>query len=409
MNETFLVKKLDERRQQNAFRTLRLPSGKIDFCSNDYLGLAKRSLVNGQWSMESENALIGNRDSQVQIQQPATSNWQPVTSNQQLATGSTGSRLLAGNYVLIEAVEQQIAIFHQSEAALIFNSGYDANIGLLSSVPQKGDTILYDFLSHASIRDGIKLSKAQSFAFLHNDLSDLERRLQKATGNIFVVTESVFSMDGDICPLIEIVGLCQQYNAHLIVDEAHATGVVGNRGEGLVQHLDLQQKVFARVHTFGKACGCHGAVVLGSSVLRDYLINFARSFIYTTSLPPNAIATIKKSYETFPLMLAERVHLQALINYFQTASIAYEKLVSQTPIQVVIVYGNEEVKTVANLLQANGLDVRPILYPTVPKGKERLRIVLHSFNTMAEVERLVVMLRHEASNHAIKQILPSSE
>lgn len=365
MNETFLQKKLDERRQQNAFRTLRLPSGKIDFCSNDYLGLAKLLTVDRP----------------------------PSTENLQLATGSTGSRLLAGNYALIETVEQQIATFHQSEAALIFNSGYDANIGLLSSVPQKGDTILYDFLSHASIRDGIRLSQAQSFAFLHNDLADLERRLQQASGNIFVVTESVFSMDGDICPLPEIVILCLQYHAHLIVDEAHATGVVGNKGEGLVQHLDLQEKVFARVHTFGKACGCHGAVVLGSRVLRDYLINFARSFIYSTALPPHAVAAIQKSYDTFPLMAAERAHLQALIDYFQAAQIANEKLVSNTPIQAVIVPRNDVVKKLANKLQDEGFDIRPILYPTVPKGKERLRIVLHCFNTIDEVEKLLQLLK----------------
>ncbi len=362
MNETFLEKKLEERKQQNAFRTLRLPSGKIDFYSNDYLGIGRRLTVDSQ----------------------------PL--NEQLSSGSTGSRLLAGNYPLIEEVELQIAEFHKSEAALIFNSGYDANIGLLSCVPQKGDTILYDFLSHASIRDGIRLSQAQSFAFLHNDLADLERRLQQSSGDIFVVTESVFSMDGDMCPLQEVSALCQQYNAHLIIDEAHATGVVGNRGEGLVQHLNLQHKIFARVHTFGKACGCHGSVVLGSSVLRDYLINFARSFIYSTSLPPHAVAIIKKSYETFPLMMAEREHLKTLIQYFQSAQIQYEKLESTTPIQVVIVQGNNEVKAVANLLQENGLDVRPILYPTVPKGKERLRIVLHSFNTLEEVESLVQLL-----------------
>ncbi len=362
MNETFLEKKLDERKQQNAFRTLRLPSGKIDFCSNDYLGLA-------------------------------TSNQQPLTTNRKLSSGSTGSRLLAGNYPLIEAVEQQIATFHQSETALIFNSGYDANLGLLSSVPQKGDTILYDFLSHASIRDGIKLSAAQSFTFLHNDLQDLERRLQQATGTIFIVTETVFSMDGDICPLPEIMALCQQYNANLIIDEAHATGVVGNRGEGLVQHLKLQAQVFARVHTFGKACGCHGAVVLGSNTLRDYLINFAKSFIYSTALPPHAVAIIQKSYEQFPLMVTERNHLQNLITYFQNATINYPKLVSETPIQAVVVAGNDAVKKLANTLQENGFDIRPILYPTVPKGKERLRIVLHSFNTIEEVEKLVQLLK----------------
>ncbi len=370
MDESFLHKKLEERKQQNAFRTLRLPNNKIDFCSNDYLGLAKK---------------VGSVDRLPSTVSPFTIHNSQLTTH---PTGSAGSRLLAGNYPLIEETEQQMAAFHQSEAALLFNSGYDANIGLLSCVPQKGDTVIYDFLCHASLRDGIRLSNAQSFSFLHNDMQHLERRLQQATGNIFVVTESVFSMDGDFCPLQEIVALCQHYKAHLSIDEAHATGVVGNKGEGLVQHLNLQDYVFARVHTFGKACGCHGAVVLGSTTLRDYLINFARSLIYSTSLPPHAVAVIKQSYETFPFMMEERQHLQQLIQHFQSATIKYQKLPSTTPIQVVIIEGNDAVKKVADMLQKNGLDVRPILYPTVPKGKERLRIVLHSFNTIAEVDTL---------------------
>ncbi|MBS1579499.1 MAG: 8-amino-7-oxononanoate synthase [Bacteroidetes bacterium] len=361
MNENFLDKKLQERKQQNAFRKLTLNENKIDFCSNDYLGIEKNNLL--------------------------------TLNNSYFSTGSTGSRLLAGNYKLIEEVEQQIASFHKSEAALIFNSGYDANIGLLSSVPQKGDTVIYDSLAHASIRDGMRLSFAQSFSFLHNDTQDLEKKLQHATGNVFVVTESVFSMDGDFCPLQEIVVLCKTYNANLIVDEAHATGVVGEKGEGLVQLLQLQNKIFARVHTFGKACGCHGAVVLGSVTLKNYLINFSRSFIYTTALPPHAVAVIKKSYELFPAMQQERKHLQQLIQQFQSAPINYVKLISQTPIQVVIIKGNEEARNLAKKLQENNLDVRAILYPTVPKGKERLRIVLHAFNTINEVDTLITILK----------------
>ena len=153
--------------------------------------------------------------------------------------GSTGSRLLAGNYELIEETENLIAKFHDAEAGLIFNSGYDANVGLLSCVSQRGDTIIYDYLSHASLRDGIRLSFAQAFSFLHNDLDDLEKKLKVAVGNIFVVTESVFSMDGDFAPLKDISLLCEKYNASLIIDEAHATGVVGEKGVGLVQHLNL--------------------------------------------------------------------------------------------------------------------------------------------------------------------------
>ncbi len=360
----------------NAYRELRLPQpGAVDFCSNDYLGIVKNgllSMVNGELSIDNKQLTINNK--------------QPLS-------GATGSRLLAGNYKLIEEAEQQIAAFHGAEAALIFNSGYDANIGLLASVPQKGDTIIYDSLSHASIRDGIRLSFAQAYSFLHNNLNELEKKLQQATGNIFVVTESVFSMDGDTCPLKELISLCEKYSAHLIVDEAHATGVMGGRGEGLVQHLKCEESVFARVHTYGKACGCHGAAVLGSTDLRHYLINFSRSFIYSTALPPHAINFIQKSYDLFPSMMAERAKLQTLIRQFQEAAIGHEKLISVTPIQAVIVPGNAQVRSLADKLQHQKLDVRPILYPTVPKGKERLRIVLHAFNTAAEMQLLINTLQ----------------
>ena len=250
MNEDFLDKKLGERRVANALRSLTWSiDNKTDFCSNDYLGIVKNKLI--------EKSLPDN-----------------------LSHGSTGSRLLSGNYELIEETENFIANFHEAAAGLIFNSGYDANTGLLSCVPQKGDVIIYDQLSHASIRDGIRLSFASSFSFLHNDITDLEKKLSAAVHlhqNIFVVTESVFSMDGDKAPLIEISNLCEKYNAGLIVDEAHATGVIGEKGEGLVQHLDLQKKCFARIHTFGKACGCHGAVVLGSATIKKLSYQFFKT------------------------------------------------------------------------------------------------------------------------------------
>jgi len=366
MNNDFLLKKLNERKQQNAFRVLRLPEGKTDFCSNDYLGIVHNRLIEKKLASQPH---------------------EPYTH------GATGSRLLAGNYPLIEATEKMMAAFHEAEAGLIYNSGYDANLGLLSCVPQRGDTIIYDYLSHASLRDGIRLSFAQSFSFKHNDITDLEKRLQAATGTIFVVTESVFSMDGDMAPLQAISDLCEQYGAQLIVDEAHATGVVGEQGQGLVQHLQLQTKCFARIHTFGKAVGCHGAVVLGSALLRDYLINFSRSFIYSTALPEDSVAAMRCAYELFAGMHSERNHLQQLISYFQQADSVYEKLPSITPIQIVIIPGNDQVKQVAGTLQAGGLDVRAILYPTVPAGKERLRIVLHAFNSMDELQRVVQVLK----------------
>lgn len=367
MNDDFLQKKLNERQQQNAFRRLQLSQGKTDLCSNDYLGIVHNRLIEKQ---------LGE-------------NGHPAYRH-----GSTGSRLLAGNYALVEETEKMLAAFHEAEAGLIFNSGYDANLGLLSCVPRRGDTIIYDYLSHASLRDGIRLSFAQSFSFKHNDLADLEKRLQAATGTLFVVTESVFSMDGDMAPLTEISALCRQYGAHLIVDEAHATGVVGTKGEGLVQQLNLQSACFARVHTFGKAVGCHGAIILGSERLRNYLVNFCRSFIYSTSLPEASVAAIRCAYRLFPQMHKERAHLQQLIDTFQQAPIAREKLVSGTPVQIVIIPGNDPVKKVAGTLQAAGLDVRAILYPTVPAGKERLRIVLHAFNTMEEVRQVINTLAY---------------
>jgi 8-amino-7-oxononanoate synthase len=378
-DEGFLSRKLKEREAQDALRRLRLPEGKVDLCSNDYLGVVRNGLLE-------DGILMAD------------------------AHGSGGSRLLAGNYPLIEETERVIAAFHGAPAALVYNSGYDANLGLLSSVPQRGDVILYDALSHASIRDGIRLSLAQAYGFAHNDLSELEKRLRAARGEaedsggegpgkggveaktVFVVTESVFSMDGDFAPLGEIAALCRQYDAQLIVDEAHATGVVGGKGEGLVQALGLEKECFARVHTFGKAVGCHGAVVLGSMLLRDFLINFSRSFIYTTALPPASVRAIALAYALLPRLDAERERLRLLIGRFRETPMALQRLDSTTPIQVVIVPGNAAVRALAVRLQEAGLDVRPILYPTVEKGKERLRIVLHAFNTEEEIDRLTGLL-----------------
>jgi 8-amino-7-oxononanoate synthase len=382
LNDHFLDQKLNDRRSQDAFRRLRLPEGKTDFCSNDYLGIVSNRLIEAAGSPDLATTPVS-------APRPA-----PV-----LAHGSGGSRLLAGNYPLIEETEKTIAAFHQAETGLLFNSGYDANLGLLSCIAQRGDTILYDSLSHASIREGIRLSFAQSYSFAHNDCADLEKRLQAARPagaphtNLFVVTESLFSMDGDLAPLEAILSLCREYGAHLIVDEAHATGVIGPQGEGLVQAKGLQQECFARIHTFGKAVGCHGAIVLGSHRLRDYLINFCRAFIYTTALPPASVNALATAYDLFPRMHDERKHLQRLIDYFQTAAIGYERLNSMTPIQGIVVPGNTAVRALADRLQAAGLDIRPILYPTVPKGGERLRIVIHAFNSMEEIDRLIVMLQ----------------
>jgi 8-amino-7-oxononanoate synthase len=362
MEENFLYQKLGERSSLHALRSLHSGGHQADYYSNDYLGIVKHGLI--------EELLRGN----------------------QFAHGSTGSRLLAGNYKMVEETEEEIALFHDAPAALIFNSGYDANFGLLACIAQRGDLVIYDKLSHASIRDGIRQSFADSFSFGHNDLCELEKKLQNrsvATGrNCFVVTESVFSMDGDMAPLPEMVALCEQHGAHLIVDEAHATGVIGENGVGAVQFLGLQHRCFARIHTFGKALGCHGAVILGSQLLRDFLINFCRPFIYSTAIPPSSVAAIRASYKIFPEKNHDRVVLEKLISLFDHKVFKNSK----TPIQCLILPGNEHVKKISKHLLENSFDVRPILYPTVPLGQERLRIALHSFNTIEETKRLIDLL-----------------
>ncbi|GAA4318068.1 8-amino-7-oxononanoate synthase [Compostibacter hankyongensis] len=367
-DEDFLGHYLQQRQSEDALRTLRRPAAEqVDFCSNDYLGLAR--------DMTFQETIAD------------------AVSRHGLSHGSGGSRLLAGNYALAEETEAQIAQFHQAEAALVFNSGYDANVGLFSSLPHRGDIVLYDRLIHASIRDGIRLSPARAFAFAHNDAAHLEQRLKKLSGRVFVAVESIYSMDGDRAPLEAIAEVCGRYGAHLIVDEAHATGVVGDKGEGLVQQLGLQERCLARVHTFGKALGVHGAAVTGSRSLRYYLLNFARSFIYTTALPPAAMAGVQLAYNRFPEMRTEREQLSRLMAQFDRAALPCAHRGALTPIQGIIVPGNAAVKRLATALQSTGMDVRPVLSPTVPAGSERLRVVLHSFNTLAEVERLTATLQ----------------
>ena len=358
--EDKLAEKLTTRQQTNSLRVLRSSENLIDFCSNDYLGFSRNLRVK--------------------------------ESNK---NGATGSRLISGNSSQFEFLEKELAQFHQAEAGLIFNSGYDANIGLFSCIADKGDTIIYDQYIHASIRDGIRLSNARSFAFEHNNIDSLEKKLQHASGTILVAIESIYSMDGDEAPLEKIIALCEKYNAQIILDEAHATGIIGENGEGLAQHLNLESKLFARVHTFGKAMGCHGAIVLGSENLRQYLINFARSFIYTTALSEHSLNAIESAYNQLGNSTQERERLQGNIQLFQDllSDDLKSKLIQNTsPIQCILVPGNKAVKEVENELQLRGFDIRAILHPTVEDGKERIRICVHSFNTAEEIKSCVESL-----------------
>jgi 8-amino-7-oxononanoate synthase len=364
-----LSAKLETRRQNNALRQLPLPSKMIDFSSNDYLGLSQSEIIFN----ETHEYLINNK----------------IIQN-----GATGSRLLSGNHKLYQETEDFIAKFHQSETALIFNSGYDANLGFFSSVPQKGDLILYDELCHASIRDGIQLSNAKAYKFNHNDFEDLEKLILRNPDTvIYIVTESVFSMDGDCPNLEELVQLSDKYSCHLVVDEAHALGVFGLSGEGFVQMLGLQDHVFARIMTFGKGLGCHGAAILGSVELRSYLVNFARSFIYTTGLSPHSVATILVAYNYLD---KEKKNIETLreniIHFNQEKNMLGLKQIfvrSKSAIQSAIIPGNEKVKTIASQLQEKGFDVKAILSPTVPEGQERLRFCLHSYNSTEEISAVM--------------------
>ena len=372
-----LSNKLQQREQNNALRKLSLSNGLIDFASNDYIGFSK-------------NETIFNQTHQFLLDKNIKAN------------GATGSRLLSGNHSIYQEAEDFIAQFHQSESVLIFNSGYDANIGFFSSVPQRNDIILYDELCHASIRDGIQMSNAKSYKFQHNDYQDLERLIIKLTTNnqqpttFYVATESVFSMDGDTPNFEQLIAISEKYKCYLVIDEAHALGVFGENGQGVIQSLGLQEKVFARIITFGKGLGCHGAAVLGSVELKSYLVNFARSFVYSTGLSPHSVATILVAYQH---LSAEKESLQQLknnIQFFnqQKIQLGLKPLFvySKSAIQCAIIPGNEKVKTIASQLQEKGFDVKPILSPTVPEGQERLRFCLHSYNSEKEISEVLQLL-----------------
>jgi 8-amino-7-oxononanoate synthase len=361
--EQFIAGKLAERKAAGTYRSLKPESGLADFCSNDYLGFARSQVLADNIAAE----LINN----------------PGSPN-----GSTGSRLLAGNLTYTENLEHDIAGCHQSEAALLFNSGYDTNVGLFSALPQRGDTIILDELIHASIIDGARLSHASRYTFRHNDINSLEDKLKVAKGNIYIGIESIYSMDGDIPPVEAILAVAEKYNAVLIVDEAHAVGLYK---QGIIQELGLHHRVFARVVTFGKALGCHGAVVLGSEALRNYLINFARSFIYTTAASFHQLAAIKMAYEVLRDADDEIVQLKSNIALFKqqvNTNDKYPLIPSDSAIQCLVLNSNEKAKQVATTLQQAGLDVRPILSPTVPQGSERIRICLHAYNTSDEISLL---------------------
>lgn len=364
-----LAEKLAQREAENALRTPGSTGKLTDFSSNDYLGLA----ASEELFITAHELLEG----------------MGVKQN-----GATGSRLISGNHALYDDAEKAIAEYHDAESALVFNSGYDANLGFFSCVPQKGDVVLYDEFIHASIRDGLRLSGAASFKFPHNDKTALYRLVERHRSKaqeLYIVTESVFSMDGDTPNLEAFAEMAERYKCRLIVDEAHAVGVFGRRGEGLLQDYGLQQRAFATIVTFGKALGCHGAAILGSKELTTYLSNFARSFVYTTALPPHSLAAIISSYNIMRMHPENLTGLQQAIAHFKSEAerCRLPFIVSFSAIHCIVVPGNDRAHKIAALLQRAGFSVKAILSPTVPAGQERLRICLHSFNTARQISALM--------------------
>lgn len=376
-----LQQKLDDRKANNALRQLPEPLHHIDFSSNDYLGFA-------------HNETIYAASFQLLLQKGISHN------------GATGSRLLSGNHGLFAEFEQRLCAFHKAESALVFNSGYDANIGFFSTVPQRDDVVFYDEFIHASIRDGVQMGRAKSYKFKHNDLDDLKRTIERAkakTGvdECYVVTEAVFSMDGDSPDLRALADYCTTEKVKLIIDEAHAIGVLGKKGVGLVQELKIEHQVFARILTFGKALGAHGAAILGSKALQSFLLNFARSFIYTTGLSPHSVATLLAAYAHLQSDAGGAQHLlltgviQSFKKTVKTLGLEEYFIVSNSAVQSCVVPGNAKVKQIAKKLADQGFSAKAILAPTVEEGKERLRFCLHSFNTQEEIGWMLGVLKKQ--------------
>jgi 8-amino-7-oxononanoate synthase len=363
-----LQDKISRRLAENNLRVLTTSLPGIDFISNDYLGLARSQKMAGK---------ISEYISKI-----------PYRKN-----GSTGSRLLSGNFEELEKLEERIADFFYVEAALFLPTGYQANLALISALGGKDDTLIYDELSHASIKDGARLSLARKYSFRHNDSDDLKRKLSQSSGNKYVIVESIYSMDGDHANLISILNITEENEAFLIVDEAHSTGLTEKNGAGMCVEMDIANRIFARIHTFGKAAGVHGGAICGSNLLRDYIINFSRPFIYSTGPSLHQVISVQASLDELENADDARAALNDRITFFhdeiKKMNSKLQFLKSNSPIQAIIIPGNDEVKRIAGKILEQGFQVKPILAPTVKRGTERIRICLHSFNSEEEIRKLI--------------------
>ena len=346
-----------------------------DFCSNDYLGFARDSSLYKEANIGKMGRL-----------------------------GSTGSRLLSGESSATSLLEADLARYFEEECALLFGSGYMANIAFFSTVPRRGDVILYDSEIHASIKDGFRLGTARYYRFRHNDMSDLEEKLSRyRSGQVYIAVEGIYSMSGDLARLSDIFFLAGRYGACVVLDEAHSTGVRGNQGKGLwAEHKESQEKNGAnviRMHTFGKAWGLSGACIVSKSALCAYLVNYARPFIYSTALPAYHISLLGAVLSRFENNFAPRAALNAVIRDFEAGMSSFrergkgEYLPTGTPIQRIGVGEGRKCRLFAEKMMSLGFQLSAILSPTVSSGKEMLRICLHSFNTSSQLKGLWQSLR----------------
>ena len=380
--QTYLKAQLDTLHAENLYKPLLTIEGRpgarvnvggrelINLSSNNYLGLASDPRL----CEAASNAALT------------------------IGAGSGAVRPIIGNIALHDQLEKLIAEFKHVEDVLVFQSGFTSNAGTIPTIMEAEDAIITDSLNHASIIDGCRLSKAKRSIYQHCDMDSLRDALiaAKDVRKRLIITDGVFSMDGD-CPEFEIIlSLSEKHKAYVIVDEAHALGVFGSTGEGLMQSQHLQHRIFARIMTFGKGLGCHGAVVLGSQELKQYLVNFARSLIYTTALPPHSVATILVAYRQLEKEKTTIQNLRDNIVFFnqekQLLGLKPIFVRSKSAIQCAIIPGNEKVKAIAKQLQENGFDVKAILAPTVPEGQERLRFCIHSYNTKEEMAQVLQLL-----------------
>ena len=371
----FLVDDLDQLRQQGLFRPLRVlgsaqdtevvVDGKhvLNLSSNNYLGLTTHPRLKA--------AMI-----------EATEQW---------GAGSGAVRTIAGTMAVHEELERRLAEFKHTQASLVFQSGFTANLGVLQSLVKEGDVIISDELNHASIIDGIRLSKAERSIFKHRDMDDLERHLEKHRDKRvkLVVSDGVFSMDGDIAPLPAIVERAERFGAMVMVDDAHASGVLGTNGRGSVNHFGLDGRVDLQMGTLSKAIGVLGGYVAGAQAVRDFLIHRARPFLFSTSHPPGVAAACIAAID---VLLAEPERIDRL--WKNTARfkeglrrLGFDTGVSETPITPVIVGKGSVAMDLSDRLFKLGVFAQGIGYPTVPEGRARIRTIVTSVHTDAQLDR----------------------